>query len=181
MEEEKQTEKKQKNKVEKTINVITKTLINAIYVLLLIIIIVLIYNLIQITVLGKTYMNLFGYSIFQVKTGSMSGTIEVGDIVIVKLTKDVEKEDIITYEQEKILITHRIIEKQGNDLITKGDANNAEDKPITTDNVIGKVVYTVKNVEIWKKVLRTPEVYISIIITLTLFAITSIVGNQKKE
>ena len=95
MEEEKRTDKKQENKAVKTINIITKTLINTIYVILAIIVIILIYNLIQITVVGKPYMNLFGYSIFQVKTGSMSGTIEIGDIVIVKLTNEVEKNDII--------------------------------------------------------------------------------------
>ena len=178
---EKKAEEIKKDKIEKAINIIIKTIMNLVYTVLAIIVIVLIYNLIQITVLGKPYMNLFGYSLFQVKTGSMSGTIEVGDIVIVKLTKEVEKEDIITYEQEQMLITHRIIEKQGNNLITKGDANNAEDKPITTDEVIGKVAYTIKNVEIWKKVLKTQEVYISIIITLILFGITSMVGNFKKE
>ena len=178
---EKKAEEIKKDKIEKAINIIIKTIMNLVYTVLAIIVIVLIYNLIQITVLGKPYMNLFGYSLFQVKTGSMSGTIEVGDIVIVKLTKEVEKEDIITYEQEQMLITHRVIEKQGNNLITKGDANNADDKPITTDEVIGKVEYTIKNVEIWKKVLKTPEVYISIIITLILFGITSMVGNFKKE
>lgn len=178
---EKKAEEIKKDKIEKAINIIIKTIMNLVYIVLAIIVIVLIYNLIQITVLGKPYMNLFGYSLFQVKTGSMSGTIEVGDIVIVKLTKEVEKEDIITYEQEQMLITHRVIEKQGNNLITKGDANNAEDKPITTDEVIGKVAYTIKNVEIWKKVLKTQEVYISIIITLILFGITSMVGNSKKE
>lgn len=170
-----------KDKIDKAVNIIIKAIMNLVYTVLAIIVIVLIYNLIQITVLGKPYMNLFGYSLFQVKTGSMSGTIEIGDIVIVKLTKEVEKEDIITYEHEKILITHRVIEKHGDNLITKGDANNAEDKPITTDEVIGKVAYTIKNVEIWQKVLKTPEVYISIILTLILFGITGIVGNSKKE
>lgn len=169
------------NKIEKIVNIVTKTVINSIYVVLAIIVIILIYNLIQITVFGKPYMNLFGYSIFQVKTGSMSGTLEIGDIVVVKLTKDIEKDDVITYEQEHILITHRVIEKQDEIITTKGDANNIADKPITTDEVIGKVVYTVKNVKIWEKVLRTPEVYISIIITLILFGITSMVGNSKKE
>jgi len=181
LEEKKAESQKKENKIKKVVNIITKTVMNAVYAVLAIIVIILIYNLIQITVFGKPYMNLFGYSIFQVKTGSMSGTIEVGDIVIVKLTKQVEKDDIITYEQEKMLITHRVIEKQGENLKTKGDANNIADKPITTDEVIGKVVYTVKNVKIWEKVLRTPEVYISIIITLILFGITSMVGNSKKE
>ncbi|MBQ8043105.1 MAG: signal peptidase I [Clostridia bacterium] len=174
-------QEKENNKIITYINIISKSVMNVIYILLCIIVIILIYNLIQITVLGKPYMNLFGYSLFQVKTGSMSGTIEIGDIVVVKLTKDVEVNDIITYEQEQMLITHRVIDKQAQSITTKGDANNAKDKPIENEKVIGKVVYTIKNVEIWKNVLKTPEVYISIIITFILFGITSMVGKQKKE
>ncbi len=163
------------------LNVIVKTIFNFIYVILAIIVIVLIYNLMQISILGKPYMNLFGYSIFQVKTGSMSGTMEIGDVIIVKLTKNIEQNDIITYEQENVLITHRIIKKEGENLVTKGDSNNVEDDPITTEKVIGKVVYIFKNVEIWKSVLKTPEVYILIITTMVLFVITSLIENKKQE
>lgn len=174
-----------KNKVIDTIsqiiNIAIKAVLNIIYVILGIIAIILIYNIIQISIFNKPYMNIFGYSFFQVKTGSMSGTLEIGDIIAVKLTKDVKKDDIITYEKEQILITHRIIEKQGESIITKGDANNAEDEPITKKDVIGKVVYTLKNVEIWKEVFKTPEVYILVIITLVLFGITVSIEEKKKE
>lgn len=174
-------EKNSTSKVEKVINVIVKTILNIIYAILGIIAIILIYNIIQISLLNKPYMDIFGYSFFQVKTGSMSGTIEVGDIIIVKLTKDVKEEDIITYEKEQILITHRIIEKQGESIVTKGDANNAADEPITEEEVIGKVEHIFKNVQIWKNVFMTPKVYILIIITLILFGITISIGNKKKE
>lgn len=172
---------KENSNIENILNKIVKTILNIVYVVLAIIVIILIYNLIQITMLGKPYMNLFGYTLFQVETGSMSGTIEIGDIIIVKLTKDVEQNDIITYEQDEMLITHRIIEKQENSITTKGDANNSADEPITTDEVIGKVVHTFKNVEIWKNVFKTPEVYTLVIITLILFGITASVGEKKKE
>lgn len=154
---------------------IVKIVSNIIYGILGIIIIVLIYNIIQVGILNKSYMNIFGYSVFQVKTGSMSSTMEVGDIIIVKLTKDVLENDIITYEKDNILITHRIIEKQEEDIIAKGDANNSADDPITTEEVIGKVVYTFKNVEIWKNVFKTKEVYTLLIITLVLFIITTLI------
>ena len=95
--------------------------------------------------------------------------------------KEVQEKDIITYEQEQVLITHRVIEKQGETLVTQGDANNTEDEPITTNEVIGKVVYIFKNVEIWKNVFKTREVYILVIITIVLFGVTSIIGNKKEE
>ena len=183
MEENKNIEKNSQSvsKIEKIVGIISKTIMSLIYFILAIIVIVLAYNIIQVGVLGKPYMDIFGYSFFQVKTGSMSGTIEIGDIIVVKLTKDVEENDIITYEKEQILITHRIIEKQGETITTKGDANNAADEPITESDVIGKVVYTFENVEIWKQVFTTPEVYILIIITLVLFGITASIGEKKKE
>lgn len=169
------------SKITSILNLIVKTILNIIYAILAIIVILLVYNIIQVSVLNKPYMNIFGYSFFQVKTGSMSGAIETGDIVIVKLTKEVQPNDIITYEKDKILITHRIIEKNETEIITKGDANNVQDEAITSDDVIGKVVYIFKNIEIWKKVFKSPEVYILVIITLILFGITISIKEKKKE
>ena len=176
-------EKSTKNKInlENVISKTVKTILNLVYVLLGVIVIILIYNIIQITVLIKPYMNIFGYSFFQVKTGSMSGTMEVGDIIIVKLTKDANKDDIITYEKDNILITHRIVEIQEEKIITKGDANNSEDEPISKDKVIGKVVYVFKNIQVWKNVFKSLEVYTLLIITLVLFGITASIGEMKKE
>lgn len=171
---------KDSGKITKILNIITKTILNTIYVILTIIVIILFYNIIQVSVLNKPYMNIFGYSFFQVKTGSMSGTMEIGDIIIVKLTNDVKQNDIITYEKDQMLITHRIIEKQNNSITTKGDANNSEDEPITQEKVIGKVVYIFKNVEIWKKVFLTPQVYILLITTLVLFGVTLSIGKKKE-
>ena len=139
-------------KIEKILTKITKTIFNITLILLTIIAIILTYNIIQIRFLGKEHMDILGYSLFQVKTGSMSGTMEIGDIIVVKLTKDVKENDIITFKQEGAIITHRIIEQEGEKITTKGDANNGKDEPITKQNVIGKVVYIFKNVEIWKKV-----------------------------
>ena len=93
MEEKENVEIKNKEKkinIENVINKIVKTILNLIYVLLGIILIILIYNIIQLSVLNKPYMDIFGYSFFQVKTGSMSGTMEIGDIIVVKLTNDVK-------------------------------------------------------------------------------------------
>ena len=176
----KNTTVKEQNKIIQILNLATKTVLNIIYIILAIVVIILIYNIIQVSILNKPYMNIFGYTLFQVKTGSMSGTMEIGDIIIVKLTKDVNKNDIITYEQEQMLITHRIIETQNGSITTKGDANNSEDEPISQDEVIGKVVYILKNIQIWKNVFRTPEVYTLIIITLVLFGITVSI-EEKKE
>ena len=78
----------------------------------------------------KSYSNIFGFTAFRVATGSMENTIEVGDIVITKLDTPVNLNDIIVFQENNYFITHRLITILDDELITKGDANNSEDKAI---------------------------------------------------
>lgn len=99
-----------------------------------------VYTFIMTDVLKKDYANVFGYTYFVVATGSMSGTIEVNDVVIVKLGNEAEVGDIITYKTEDgAFITHRVVKKIGNQLITQGDVNNTEDEPISKEDMVGTV------------------------------------------
>ena len=54
------------------------------------------YNFASVKIMHKSYTNFCGYSIFEVISGSMSPTIEVNDLILVKNTKNVKKNDIIT-------------------------------------------------------------------------------------
>ena len=99
-----------------------------------------IYTFIVTDLMKKDYANVFGYTYFVVASGSMSGTIEVDDIIFVKITKDVKQGDIITFKsQDGAIITHRLISKKGNNYITKGDVNNVSDEAVSKDQIIGKV------------------------------------------
>lgn len=110
------------------------------YLFLVMLITLSIYTFIVSNILKKDYVNIFGYTYFVVATGSMSNTIEVNDLIFVKIKKDVKEGDIITYKnRDNEIITHRIIQMNGNKLITKGDANNTQDDPIGKESVIGKV------------------------------------------
>lgn len=77
-----------------------------------------------------------------VKSNSMYPTLQKGDFILIKRNYDYKKGDIITYDYESnYLVTHRIIEKNNNFFITKGDNNNSEDdKFIQLDNIKGKVI-----------------------------------------
>lgn len=119
----------------------------------------------QIRILKNEYANLFGYTFFEVATASMYPTIEVGDVVVVQITKDVKEDDIIIYKEEDSIITHRLIEKNDNKLITRGDANNSADMPIDENMLLGKVIKIVPKLGIWRKILVTPEVT-GLVITL---------------
>ena len=99
-----------------------------------------IYTFVITDILKKDYVNVFGYTYFVVATGSMSGTIEVDDIIFVKLTKDVKNNDVITFKsKDGDIITHRLIGQKDDKYITKGDVNNVTDELITKNQIIGKV------------------------------------------
>ena len=51
-------------------------------------------------VLGHQVPSIFGYSSLMVATGSMSGTIEEGDLIIIKDTGDYKIGDIVTFFQD---------------------------------------------------------------------------------
>ena len=85
-----------------------------------------------------------GYSSLTIQTGSMSGTMEIGDLIIIKNTGDYKIGDIVTFLPDGAVIptTHRIINynEQG-EFVTKGDANNVKDTDnIAKDKIIGEVV-----------------------------------------
>ena len=155
----------------KILKIIKNSIINFIIFILGIIAIIAIWTSIQLNVQNKEYVNIFGYTMFSTATGSMSPTIEKGDIVLVKIGDETKEKDIITYKKDNAFITHRITKIEGESIIAKGDNNNTEDKAITKDAIIGKVVHIVNNVEVWKKVFSDTNVIIPVVITVILFVI----------
>lgn len=155
----------------KILNSFGKILVNLIIVILVIIAILVIWGFVQLNVQKKEYLNIFGYSIFSTETGSMSPTIEKGDFVIIDIGDEIKEKDIITYKNDNVFITHRIEQINGDYIIAKGDNNNTQDDPIKKENVIGKVVFIINNVEVWKKVFSDINVIIPICITIVLLVI----------
>lgn len=155
----------------KIFKIITKIMVDFIIFVLSIIAILIIWGFIQLNIQNKEYVNIFGYSILSTETGSMSPTIEIGDVIVIKIGDEIKENDIITYKQDDVLITHRIEQIDGDTIITKGDFNNTFDEPIKRNQVIGKVVHVIHHVEIWKKVFTDMHVIIPMIITIILFII----------
>lgn len=89
----------------------------------------------------------FGYSTAVVISGSMAETINVDDLIIDKAQSEYAVGDIISFESGNSVVTHRIVGEENGEFITKGDANNTEDKDtVAKDKIIGKVVLTVPKV-----------------------------------
>ncbi len=149
---------------------IVKVIVNVFTWILFAILILVIYGKATVTFTNKNYPNYFGYTFFEVASGSMEPTLYINDVILVKITKEnLNKDDIIAFEQGNAIITHRIIFIDNNTLTVKGDNNNTIDKPINRNSVIGKVVKIYSKLGIWKKVLTEPKIIFAIFITLLLF------------
>ena len=155
----------------KVVKKICRWIFDIILFIILAIALIMAYNHIQINIKGNTYTTMLGYSAFEVATGSMSNTIEIGDVILVKLiepNEPVSENEIVVFTQDTTLVTHRIIKINGDQIITKGDANNKEDDQITRKQIIGKVVKIIPNVKMWKEIILTPKVLIPSSISILL-------------
>ena len=82
----------------------------------------------------------FGFGVSVVMSGSMEPALSVNDLVFVTSAQEVEEGDIVVFQQEGSLLIHRVVRKDGETLVTKGDANDAPDPPIRKDAIKGKAV-----------------------------------------
>ena len=148
---------------------IAKWIMNVFTIILLIILSLVIYG--KATTVSKgSYPNYFGYTFFEVASGSMEPTLHINDVILVKITKEnLKKGDIIAFHQDDAIITHRIVYIDGEVLTVKGDNNNTIDNPIVVNDVIGKIVKIYPELGIWKKVLKEPKILALIFVTMLLF------------
>lgn len=116
----------------------------------------------------------FGIKTAVVLTGSMSPAIEINDFVIVKKPEEIKVGDIVSYSQEdsNMEVLHRVVEIEGETITTKGDANNAIDKPIEKSQVTGVYVGKVKYFGKILSFVTQPVVFsvIVVILLVVLFA-----------
>lgn len=152
----------------KFIKKVVNIMLNVFIVILGIILLITIYNNIQIKVLGNDYSSFFGHSVFEVQTGSMSDAINAGDWIIVKRSDNIKLDDIVTFKHKGEFITHRVIEAYNGTYVTKGDANSAKDKPISKEQIVGKVIKVLPGFGILKKTIFNPIVLFALVIILYL-------------
>lgn len=76
-----------------------------------------------------------------VMSGSMWPELQRGDLVIIRRVDptDIKIGDVIVFHHDTGLAVHRVVRIQGQSLTTRGDANSAEDDPITFEDVVGRV------------------------------------------
>lgn len=161
-----------------------------IYLLYLIIIPIIIYDMfliIQTIIKPESTPNVFGFKTFTVVSGSMKPTINKNDVIIVKSVekKDIQTNDIITFNIDGEIITHRVIDyKVINDEIiytTKGDSNEVTDiHEVNFRNIEGKYINKIPGVGKLFSLLKNKYIFSLIFILLIICYILQKKTLQKK-
>lgn len=110
--------------------------------------------------------SLAGYGTGIITSGSMEPTLMTGDMVLIRKKHPGQRYsagDIVVYwnpDKDKLII-HRIarIDKNSPDgslIICKGDANQHEDKPISMDQLKGKIIQRIPKAGRFAEFVKTP-------------------------
>ena len=113
-----------------------------------------------------------GVLILVVLSGSMSPSINAGDLILVSKVEaeDIKEGDIITFKNGKNYVTHRVMNViRGEDgklrFKTKGDANEEWDHEVVkAEDLVGKVIFVIPKLGYLINFIRTPLGYILFIL-----------------
>jgi signal peptidase len=158
---------------------------NILLIVVIIFAISFVYNTIQLRQNPGQLPSTFGFIPLTVLSGSMSPTIETGDMIVVKVDKDnLIVGDIITYKMGSNLVTHRIIEATTENgveaFVTQGDANNVEDGTLVTkEQIVGKYAFRIPYAGYIKAGLRGWLGILLITVMVMLYLITIIFKETK--
>lgn len=98
----------------------------------------------------------FGVGMTVVLTGSMEPELSAGDLLFVTRAEDYAVEDVVVFQDGRSSVVHRIVRMEGDTVVTRGDANNTEDAPITRAQIKGRVALAIPFVGHVVNVIKTP-------------------------
>ena len=131
---------------------------------------------------------------YVVASGSMIPVLQVYDVIIIQghvPFEEIEIGNIIVFNRPSDhdrVIVHRVIsitDDNPKTIRTQGDANNASipgtDYPITEEEYIGKVEYTLPQVGYVTQLLKPPRNYIIIVIVVGVMIVKQMMQKKKKD
>ena len=112
----------------------SKKIVNTIYYIVISMLVIILVN--NFMSKSDSIFKAVGFRTYSILSGSMEPEINTGDLAIVK---SVDAEDV---KYEGKVVTHRVVEKNEEGFITKGDNNNTNDTEIVRgEDLIGKVLF----------------------------------------
>lgn len=124
---------------------------------------------------------LMGISQIIVVSGSMEPAVRVGDFLVIREQDVYEAGDVVTYRSGGSLVTHRVVEIDGTDLITQGDANNVADEPVALSQVEGKMIFRIPKLGQAALLLRKPAgILVTVLAGLLLIIVPTLADWRRK-
>lgn len=123
----------------------------------------------------------FGYGASVVLSGSMEPTLSAGDLLILAETEAYRELDVVVYQSGRMPVVHRVVAIQGDEVITKGDANNAPDRPLPLSAVKGKVICVIPMVGYLLWAVRSPAGILAIVVLAVLLMELSYRSEKQEE
>lgn len=126
-----------------------------------------------------------GYRSFLVQSGSMEPTIMTGDIIIVQKKTVYTTGDVVTFDDDGRIVTHRITrertESGDRQYETKGDANrSADEATITTQDIVGAVTFTIPKLGYMVAFAKSlPGLIVLILIPAIMLVVNELIKTKK--
>lgn len=132
------------------------------------------------TLLGNKIPMPLGYGGSVVLSGSMEPTLSINDLIIIKETNDYKVDDVVVFETDSVVVVHRIVGYEGELIVTKGDANNVEDSPISEERIIGEVIFVIPGIGNIVTMIKSPIGMVSIL-TVSFLLLEMSYRKEKEE
>lgn len=133
------------------------------------------------SLMGNALPMPFGYGAAVVLTGSMEPTIGADELIFVQAQDAYGVDDIVVYQNQSLLVVHRVIETDGDLVTTKGDANNAADTPVPVSQIKGRVIGHIPYVGAAVKLLKTPAATFALVAAAIWMAEASFQRERKQD
>lgn len=126
------------------------------------------------------YANFFGYYAHEVDTDNMAPDYKINDLVILKEDYSFNTDDVVVYKSKTTYKIGKIVDlAAGEYKVTDNVESVPEDFVVTTDGIVGKVVFRLSGFATTFNILSSPvTVVISAILVFAYFFLTT--GDRDK-
>ena len=165
---------------------ILKIISNILCVLIICVFLLCLYLFFMRTVVKDPYPTVLGYGHAVVITGSMEPDIQINDLVITKKKETLAYQigDTVIFFEPSVSrpVTHKIIDREGNTVTTKGTANNVADKPIDASEIQGEVIKIIPEAGAVFNFLKSPVgIFMLVAAGLLIYFIPITIGKYREH
>ena len=154
------------------------------FILILIVVVLCFYATIGGTkIKGQAVPMIFGKGCAVVMTGSMEPNLPIDALIFIDETNDYQIGDVVVINKTGYNpVVHRIVSIENEKVITKGDANNTVDEPVTISDLNGKVIGYIPYVGRVINYIKTPLGSLTLILVfLLLWSISNKKASKEEE